>query len=201
MPSIQLVVSTVSAVWSHTDLGDDEALVLLDVAAELRDRRAFEPQVELEQRRALERRDDIDRPQPPDFRRDAFEQARGGVVALEIGEEPLPDPRPQDLDRHRLRACRRATSTALCTCAIEAAAIGGESSVSSAARSPSACAEQRGHQRRIERLHLVLQHREILRDLGADDVGPRRQRLAELHVGRPEPVERPRQPLDPARSA
>ena len=91
-----------------------------------------------------------------------------------------------------------ATSTALCTCAMEAAAIGGESSVSSDARGAERLTEERRDQRRIERLHLVLQHREILRDLDADDVGPRRERLAEFHIGRAEAVERARQPLDAA---
>jgi hypothetical protein len=52
----------------------------------------------------------------------------------------------------------------------------------------------------VERLHLVLQRREILRELGADNVGPCRQRLSELDVGRPELIERARQSLDPPRT-
>ena len=58
------------------DFGDGEAFVLLDVAAELRDRRALEPEVELEQRRALERlRRRRSAGAAVILRRDAFERA------------------------------------------------------------------------------------------------------------------------------
>ena len=43
--------------------------------------------------------------------------------------------------------------------------------------------------------HLVLQHGEIERDVVADDIGPCRQELAELDVGRPEPDDRLGQPV------
>ena len=42
--------------------------------------------------------------------------------------------------------------------------------------------------------HPVLQGREVLRDLHADDIGPRRQELAEFHIGRAEPGHRGREP-------
>ena len=45
-----------------------------------------------------------------------------------------------------------------------------------------------------ERRHLVLQRFKIARERGPDDVGPRREELAELHVGRPEPRQRGGEP-------
>ncbi len=45
-----------------------------------------------------------------------------------------------------------------------------------------------------ERRQLVLQAFEVARHLDADHVGPRRQHLAELDIGRAEPGQRPRQP-------
>jgi hypothetical protein len=45
-----------------------------------------------------------------------------------------------------------------------------------------------------EWLHPVLQGREVGGDLHADDIGPRRQELAELDIGRPEPRQRRSEP-------
>ena len=48
----------------------------------------------------------------------------------------------------------------------------------------------RARQRGREGRHPVLQAGKIVGDVGADDVGPRREELAELDIGRPEPVDR-----------
>ena len=192
MPSTQLVVSTFSAVWSQLTAGMTKSGVVLDVLGHLRDRGRLEPEVELEPRRAVERLDHIGRPQPPQSPASSARPARApGIIALEIGAEALLDPGPQDLDRHgfadavaRRRApcaparSRPPRSAARCRC-------------SSAALLVQRVREQLRHQRRIERRHRVLQLRQIGGDLGADDVGPGRQRLPELHIGRPQPVERP----------
>jgi hypothetical protein len=86
------------------------------------------------------------------------------------------------------------STSARCTCAIEAAATGGpklaklaltgrpnEAAITASA---SCCGERR---------HLVLQMLEIARKRGTDHVGARRQKLTELDVARTEPRERHRQ--------
>ena len=52
-----------------------------------------------------------------------------------------------------------------------------------------------------EGLHLVLEHGEIDGDVVADDIRPRRQKLAELDVGRTQPRNGIRQALGPAAAA
>ena len=78
---------------------------------------------------------------------------------------------------------------ARCTCAIEAAATGGPNdSNSSSSGAPSAAAIDALGLGLRERRHPVLQRLEVARELDADHVRPRRQELAELHIGRPEQV-------------
>ena len=62
----------------------------LMLLGELRDRGRLEPQVELEPGRAVERLDHVGRPQPAEVlatKRSA--SARAGILALEVGAEPL----------------------------------------------------------------------------------------------------------------
>ena len=84
---------------------------------------------------------------------------------------------------------------AWCTCAIEAAAIGSLKLANrrSSGR-PSAISTILTASGARERRHAVLEPLEVARDGDADDVGPRRQELAELDVGRAEPRQRRREP-------
>ena len=83
------------------------------------------------------------------------------------------------------------SASALCTCAIEAAATAGPNEANSSRSGlPSAAATVASASRLRERRHLVLQRFQIARERGPDDVGTRREELAELHVGRPEPRQR-----------
>ena len=82
-----------------------------------------------------------------------------------------------------------------CTCAIEAAAT----ARTEARKHLAQRLAERRRDRRLgfglrKRRHLVLQAFEIARERNADDIGPRRQELAELDVGRAEPGERSRKP-------
>jgi hypothetical protein len=77
----------------------------------------------------------------------------------------------------------------LCTWAIDAAATGSPNSTNS---------ESIGA---VDRRHAVLQLLQFDRDPGADDVGPRGEELAELDVGRAEPVDRRRQAAEATRPA
>ncbi len=83
------------------------------------------------------------------------------------------------------------SSTALCTCAIEAAATGSEklSNTLSIGR-PIEASTIAARRFRGERRQLVLQGGKRVGHLLADDIGPRREELAELDVGGPEPVQR-----------
>ena len=53
----------------------------------------------------------------------------------------------------------------------------------------------------VDRRHAVLKLLQLDRDPGADDVGPRGEELAELDVGRAEPVDRRRQAAEAVRAA
>ena len=86
-------------------------------------------------------------------------------------------------------------TSARCTCAIEAAATAGPNDAkASFSGLPSGCDHHRLGLGLRERRHLVLQRFQIARERHADDVGPRRQELAELDVGRPELGQRGREP-------
>ncbi len=94
-----------------------------------------------------------------------------------------------------LAAPRGVATSARCTCAIEAAATGGAEGDEQIVDGWPIEAPRRSPRRRAcgtaPSCPAAL---EIARDVGADDIGPRRQELAELDVGRPEPVQRRRQP-------
>ena len=130
-----------------------------------------------------------------------FGVARGEGEGVEVDagsaarrRAAAPSPRPA-------RGRPRVATSARCTCAIEAAATGGPNAAN-ASRSglPSAAATARLRLGLRERRHLVLQRFEIARERDADHVRPRRQELAELHIGRPEPGQRGREPVGGARA-
>ena len=92
-------------------------------------------------------------------------------------------PGPQHLDRDLLALGR----TAKCTCAIDAAAIGASSNVgnSSASRQPNSASISARASLAGKRRQLVLQQGQIGGDFVAEQVGARRQHLAELDEAGP----------------
>ena len=183
------------------DRRDDEAGIVLDILGHLGNRRRLEPQVQLQPGRAIEGLDDLGRSQPARRAYQPLGEPRRGVEALDIGAEPRLDARPQHLDRNRARQaacrpqarlvhlgdrCRRHRRRKLGQFARLAAQRRGENP---------------GHQSRVEWLHLVLKPRQVVGDLCPHHVGARRQRLPELDIGGPEPVERLVEAFDMARPA
>ena len=117
--------------------------------------------------------------------------ARGKEERVEIGLEAALDAGPQHLHRHRLA---RAVGLDLGAMHLRDRG-GGDRRARSWRRRRCSGLPKRGDDRALrlglrERRHLVLQALEIARDRHADHVRPRRQELAELDVGRPEPGER-----------
>ncbi len=179
MPSTQVVVSTFWAVWSQLTLGMTKPSSSLMFSANSLNRRRFQPQVQLQPGRTVERFNHLGRLQPPRRAHQPFGQARAGIIALDIGHEALGDAGPQDLDRNR--AARAIGRHQLGLMHLGDGGGGnrrgefGQLGRLGAER----LAQNGGHQGRIERLHLVLQAREIGRDLGA-----RRCRAASPGSGR-----------------
>ena len=173
----------------HAEIG-----IVPGVLRHLRERGRLEPQIHLDRDRARERL------RPP---RPAAAAALPPTIASALRAAKV------KASRSTLKRCsmpgrstftatgRRspsATTSARCTCAIEAAATGGPNDANS---SRSGLFEG-GLDHALglclrERRHLVLQRLEIARQRHADHVRPRRQELAELHIAGPEPGERGRQ--------
>ena len=87
--------------------------------------------------------------------------------------------------------CPVARRVARWTCASEAAATGGSKSAKTASSGwPSSVLDRGARLLHREGRQLVLQHRELGGELGADDVGAGREELAELDVGGAERGER-----------
>ena len=164
--------------------GHAEIALVGDVLRHLGIGGGLEPQIHLERHAALQDLDDRERPQAARLRRVALDEMRAGIKGLEVAGEALPDARPQHLDRHHL-ARPRPRTTALCTCAIEAAATGSEklsNSVSTglprlASTMARASSVGNGGRSSFSALSAV-------GHLRADDVGARGQELPELDVGR-----------------
>ncbi len=135
-------------------------------------------------------------PQPPRFGRQAFGLARGEGEGVEIGA------------RSAARCRGRSTLTATVLAAIGSRDLRRDAPARSRRPRPAARTTTIGRRQRLaervgdhalglglrERRHLVLQRFEIARQRDADHVGPRRQELSELHIGRPEPRQRHGEP-------
>ena len=113
-------------------------------------------------------------------------------MSREIAAEPPLDAGPQHFDRDIALAAARRATRARCTCAIEAAATGSpkvdeKPRRSSARRRPrsilTATSPRKGAMWSCRRSSRA-------RDIGADDIRPRREKLPELDVGRAEPADR-----------
>ena len=133
--------------------------------------------------------------QPLRLGKQPFGETGGEEHVGEVAREAPLDAGPQHLDRDVALAVGVAT-LARCTCAIEAAATGSPNSANSvvelglnaASIRRTATSRGNGATRSCSRSSSRATSR-------ADDVGPGRQELAELHVGGPEPVDRARQPV------
>ena len=160
------------------------------VLAELRKGCRLEPQVHFDPGGLRQCLRHLDRPQPPRGGNVFFLQPGGQEIAFEIVEEAPPHAGTDHLHRHfgghavmqRLGVVHLGDGR-------------GRHRVAEAQEQIVDLAPERRLDR-LDRLplregvHLVLQQGEIERHGVADDVGPRRQELAELHVRRPQPDDR-----------
>ena len=165
----------------HAEVG-----IGLGVLRHLGQRGGFEPQIHLERDRAAQGRDGLDHAQPPRLRRQAFGVAGREGEGFEIDAEAPLDVGPQHLHGDGLAALRRDHLGAMHLRDRGRGDRRAERRVGLRQR-----LAERGHDHGLglglrERRHLVLQRFQIARQRDADDVGPRRQELAELDVGRPE---------------
>ena len=177
----------------HAEVG-----IGLGVLRHLRQRGGLEPQIHLERDRAAQGGDGLDHAQPPGFRRQAFGLARGEGEGFEIDAEAPLDIGPQHLHGDGLAALGRDDLGAMHLRDRGRGDRRAERRVGLRQR-----LAQRGDDHRLglglrERRHLVLQRFQIARQRHADDVGPRRQELPELDVGRPELGQRGGEPASRA---
>ena len=154
----------------------------------------FQPQVHLHRDRARHRVDDFDQPQPPRFGRMRFRIVRDEEEIAEVAAETRGDIGPQHLDRDRL-----AHAVALDLAAMHLRDRGGGDRRTEADKGLRHRAFQRRRDHGLgfglrKRRQPVLQAFQVARHRDADHVGPRRQKLSELEIGRTEPRQRARQP-------
>ena len=170
------------AVPVHT--GDAKIRIVFGVLGHFRERRGLQAKVHLDRDRAPQGVDHFDETKPPRLGGNAFSVTRHVVEGAQVGIKAAFDTRPQQFDRDRPRAVfagdfrpmhlrdrgrsdRRTKARKNCTDGL---------------------AERRGDRRLRLRLwkrrHVVLQLLQIARRRGADHVGPRRQKLAQLHIAR-----------------
>ena len=189
MPSIHSSVSTRRAVRLQSIAGTKKpgSASIASASSEARGRLA--PQVELARGPALERRDDQPRAQPRRFAAQRFDLRRGPFIGVDRAGELLLDAGAQHLDRdgRGLRSSPRdgpARSTRRRPAPRRSTA---NSVVDRRARAPASIAARivaKG-----DRRQRVLQPHQIVRGVFADQIGPRRQRLAELDRGRADRLE------------
>ena len=186
-PSIHSSVSTSFAVRSQSTAGtrkSGSSLVFsaISESAAASSRRSISSATERRKRRRR-----LDHAKALRLGRETLGVARREHEGILVDLEAALDAGPQHLDRDGLRPSGVSTS-ARCTCAIEAAATAGPKlAKTSIERKPESLLDRGFRFRLRKRRHLVLQAFQFARDRDADDVRPRRQKLAELHIGRSEP--------------
>ncbi len=172
------------------DRRDAEIRIVPGVVRHLGDRRGLEAEIHFDRDRTREGIDHLVEPQAPRLGRKSFRLTGGKKEGIEIGPEAALDAGPQHFDRDRAPALRRFDLGTM-----HLGDRGG------GVRRPEAREQfierlaERARNRRLgiglrERRHLVLQAFEVARERRPDHVGPRRQELAELDIGRPELGER-----------
>ena len=179
------MVITSRVVRSQSTRGARKSGSSAGVLDEFGRRRRFEPEIHLHAHRAGERLDDLAEPQAAELGRQALGEAGGeGHVAKGRAQNRRSVPGRRTFTATGRRPSSRFTA-ARCTWAIEAAATGSPKLSNSESifvpneASTMATAASRGNRR-----HAVLQPLKLDGDLAADDIGPRRQELSELDVGR-----------------
>ena len=172
-----------------------EILVLARVLRHLGERGRLQAEIHFDGDRTRQRRHRFDRAQPLRFQRQAFRLARNVEESIEIDLEAALDAGTQDFHRHGFRAPPSASTSARCTCAMEAAATAGPKFGEHVLdRLVEGCGDHGFRLALRKRRHLVLQAFQIARDLLADHVGPGGHELAELDVGGPQLGERGGEP-------
>ena len=164
------------------------------VLRHLGQRGRLQPQIHLHRDRARHGVDDLDQPQAPRFCRVLLGLGRDPEEIGEVAAEARAHVRPQHLDRDGLPH-----AVALDLAAMHLRDRGGGDRRAKTRKSLIDRAFQRSRDRGLglglrERRQTVLQRFEIARHRHADDVGPRREELAELEIGRAHPFQRARQP-------
>src|SRR5690606_24104473 len=175
------------------DLRHVELVRVREIALQLRRVRGLAQQVDLVHQRLLELLDDLDGPQAPSVRPVALGEPRELIEHLDVALDQSTDIRTQDLhddlgavdEPRRMHLGDRRGGERL---ALEMREDLGD-------RTVERTLEQRERDVRRERRHLVLELRELVRELGRQQVAARRHGLAELHVDRPELLEREPEPL------
>ena len=175
------------------DKGHAELGIVRDIFREFGSRRRLKAKIHLDAHRARERLDDFDGLQPTHVRRQALRQSRREEHIGEIARKAPLDAWPQDFDRDFARR--------LAVLHAGAMHLGDRGGGHRFAEFEKQCvqlhAEGRFDRRDRDaarmRRNPVLQPLELRDDFGADDIGPGRKELAELHIGRAEPIDRGRQ--------
>ena len=175
---------------SQSISGARKSGVVGEILGEFGRRRRLEAEIHLHAHRARERFDDFDEPQPAQARHEVFGHSRGEEHVGEVAREAAFDAGPQNLDRDFALAVAVAHPGAM--------HLGDRSGGHRVAE-----LDVEARQRRLEggfdlrdgdfarrRRHAVLQPFQLRRDLGSDDVGPGREKLAELDVRGAEPIDR-----------
>jgi hypothetical protein len=175
--------------------GNAEVGIAAGVVGHLGERRSLQPQVHLDRNRAAQGVHRLDHAKPPRLGRQGFGALGGKRERIEIDAKALLDAGAEHLDRHRLAAVRR-----LHFGTVHLRDRGrGDRIAERGKRLRNRAAQRGGHGgfrlRARERRHAVLQALQVAGDRDADHVGPRRQELAELHIGRPEPGQRGGEPV------
>lgn len=128
-------------------------------------------------------------------RHEPLGESRGEIIVGEVGAEAVGDARPQHLDRHlsdRVALAHRRL--------VDLGDGGGgdrraEARIGLGERLTERLGDNLLGELLVEGRNLVLQALEVARDQRPDHVGTRRQELAELHIGGPEPGEGGGQPV------
>ena len=161
-----------------------EIRILSGILGEFGERRRLKAQIHLHGDRARQGLDDGDEAQAPCLGRACLRQLRAEAHGGEIAVEAVADSGPEDLDRNLAAVLAAGTVDLGDRGRCDRLAELGENRLDRLAMG----GFDRGTGlRHREGRHPVLQGRKILGDLHADDIGPRRQELAELDIGRAEP--------------
>ena len=183
------------------DLRRAKPRIVGEVFGELGSRRRFEAEVHLDLDAARQRLDHFDQAQSTQPRLEPLGAARGVEHVGKIARESPLDAGPDELDRDVAFAVRVAD--------LRLMHLGDRRRGDRFAKFDEQRIDrraERGFQRgdssgAVDRRHAVLELLQFDRDPRSNDVGPRGEELAELDVGRAEPVDRRRQAAETLRAA